>query len=221
MINQKPKRRIKNDIKFLITLNEEQKEAKSVILNNKITVLKGKAGSGKTQLAVYIALNMLFNKEIEKVIITRPLVTAGEETGFLPGNIKEKTDPFTAPIYDNMYRLYNKEKIDKEVIEGRIEMVPFAYMRGRNFSNSLVIVDEAQNITSVQMELLLGRMCLGSKMIICGDTAQIDLKDRNKSGFKFICENFNEIEGFQVVSLLTNHRDPIVEEIIKIYDKTR
>lgn len=116
-----------------------------------------------------------------------------------------------------MYRLYNKDKIDREIIEGNIEVIPLAFMRGRNLSNCCVVVDEGQNITHKQMELLLGRMCQGSKMIICGDIAQIDLKDKKLSGFNFICTNFKEVPGFTIVTLKTNHRDPIVEHILEIY----
>jgi phosphate starvation-inducible PhoH-like protein len=202
-------------------LNEEQKEAKSFILANKITVLKGQAGSGKSLVAAQVALDMLFNKQVEKVILTRPAVTSGEDIGFLPGTKEDKLAPYTAAIYDNMYRLYSKEKIDKEVMEGNIEVIPLAFMRGRNLSNCCVVVDEGQNITDRQMELLLGRMCKGSKMIICGDYAQVDLKDRKMSGFKFICDNLNSIDGFGVYTLKTNHRDPIVEDILKVYDNFR
>jgi phosphate starvation-inducible PhoH-like protein len=215
--NSIAKKSPKNPIKFLIPLNEEQKQAKSIILDNKITVLKGQAGSGKSMLAAQIALDLLFRKEIERIILTRPAVTSGEDIGFLPGTKEDKLAPYTAAIYDNMYRLYNKEKIDKELIDGRIEVIPLAFMRGRNLSNCLVVVDEAQNITNRQMELLLGRICVGTKMIICGDAAQIDLKDRKMSGFHFICTNFKEVPGFEVVTLKTNHRDPIVENILEIY----
>ena len=215
--NSISKKSPKNPIKFLIPLNEEQKQAKSIILDNKITVLKGQAGSGKSMLAAQIALDLLFRKEIERIILTRPAVTSGEDIGFLPGTKEDKLAPYTAAIYDNMYRLYNKEKIDKELIDGRIEVIPLAFMRGRNFSNCLVVVDEAQNITNRQMELLLGRICVGTKMIVCGDAAQIDLKDRKMSGFHFICTNFKEVPGFEVVTLKTNHRDPIVENILEIY----
>jgi phosphate starvation-inducible PhoH-like protein len=159
----------------------------------------------------------LFRKEIDRIILTRPAVTSGEDIGFLPGTKEDKLAPYTAAIYDNMYRLYNKEKIDKELIDGRIEVIPLAFMRGRNLSNCLVVVDEAQNITNRQMELLLGRICVGTKMIICGDAAQIDLKDRKMSGFHFICTNFKEVPGFEVVALKTNHRDPIVENILEIH----
>jgi phosphate starvation-inducible PhoH-like protein len=215
--NSIAKKSPKNPIKFLIPLNEEQKQAKSIILDNKITVLKGQAGSGKSMLAAQIALDLLFRKEIDRIILTRPAVTSGEDIGFLPGTKEDKLAPYTAAIYDNMYRLYNKEKIDKELIDGRIEVIPLAFMRGRNLSNCLVVVDEAQNITNRQMELLLGRICVGTKMIICGDAAQIDLKDRKMSGFHFICTNFKELPGFEVVALKTNHRDPIVENILEIY----
>jgi phosphate starvation-inducible PhoH-like protein len=215
--NSISKKSPKNPIKFLIPLNEEQKQAKSIILDNKITVLKGQAGSGKSMLAAQIALDLLFRKDIDRIILTRPAVTSGEDIGFLPGTKEDKLAPYTAAIYDNMYRLYNKEKIDKELIDGRIEVIPLAFMRGRNLSNCLVVVDEAQNITNRQMELLLGRICVGTKMIICGDAAQIDLKDRKMSGFHFICTNFKEVPGFEVVTLKTNHRDPIVENILEIY----
>lgn len=215
--NSVAKKSPKNPIKFLIPLNEEQKQAKSIILDNKITVLKGQAGSGKSMLAAQVALDLLFRREIERIILTRPAVTSGEDIGFLPGTKEDKLAPYTAAIYDNMYRLYNKEKIDKELTDGRIEVIPLAFMRGRNLTNCCVVVDEGQNITNRQMELLLGRICVGTKMIVCGDGAQIDLKDRKMSGFNFICTNFKEVEGFEVVTLKTNHRDPIVENILEIY----
>lgn len=218
---QSQKRKPKNPIRFLIQLNEEQKAAKQLILENKVSVLKGQAGSGKSLVAAQVALDLLFKKEVEKVVLTRPAVNAGEELGFMPGDKDAKLAPYTAAIYDNMFRLYSKEKIEKEVTEGNIEVIPLAFMRGRNFTNCCVVVDEAQNISHQQTELLLGRLCTGSKIILCGDSAQIDLRDRKTSGFKFICDNFNTVEGFCVVTLKTNHRDPIVEEILKVYDNFR
>lgn len=211
------RRKPRNQIKFQVTLNEEQKVAKSVILESKITVLKGGAGSGKSMVAAQTALDLLFTNQVEKVILTRPAVTAGEELGFMPGDKDAKLAPYTAAIYDNMYRLYSKDKIDKEILEGRIEVIPVAFMRGRNLSNCCVVVDEGQNISHRQMELILGRLCEGSKMIICGDTAQIDLKDKKVSGFGFICNNLTNVNGFSVITLKTNHRDPIVEDILKVY----
>lgn len=210
------KRKPKGEIRFHIILNQEQKEAKSTILNNKISVLVGKAGSGKTLLAAQIALDMLFRGDVSKIILTRPTVST-EEIGFLPGTLEEKLEPYLAPIYDNMDSLYNKEKVDSCIKEGKITVIPFAFLRGHNFSDCVVVCDESQNITHTQMKLLLGRLCIGSKLILCGDTDQIDLKDSKLSGFEFVCEKLKDLPGMVVIRLLTNHRDPIVEEILKVY----
>jgi phosphate starvation-inducible PhoH-like protein len=215
------KRKPKGPIKFNIQLNEEQKRAKEQILYNTVTVLKGKAGSGKSLLAANIALDLLFSREIEKIIITRPTVVAGQDIGFLPGDVNEKLAPFTAPVYENMHRLYNKEKIEKCIADGEIEIVPVSFMRGRNFTNCLVVIDEAQNLTDTQMELLLTRICHGSKMIFCGDGAQIDLKDRKTSGFDVVCKHMKDVPGFEVITLEKNHRHEIVEYILDIYKNLR
>ena len=217
----KDKKKPKNPIKFNITLNEEQKKAKEIILNSTISILKGKAGSGKSMLAAQIALDLLFRKEVEKIIITRPTVIAGADIGFLPGDINQKLAPLTAPVYDNMHRIYNKEKIESLVSAGLIEVIPVAFMRGRNFTDCLVIIDEAQNLTDSQMELILTRLCVGSKIIICGDNSQIDLKEKKTSGFNFVCNNMKDIDGFNVITLETNHRHPIVDEILKKYNEIR
>ena len=217
----KDKRKPKGPIKFNISLNEEQKIAKAKILENTITILRGKAGSGKSLLAANVALDLLFSKEIEKIIITRPTVVAGQDIGFLPGDVNEKLAPFTAPVYENMHRLYSKEKIEKCIAEGEIEIVPVSFMRGRNFTNCLVVVDEAQNLTDNQTELLLTRICDGSKMIFCGDSAQIDLKDRKTSGFDVVCKHMKDVTGFNVVTLEKNHRHPIVDEILEVYKTFR
>jgi phosphate starvation-inducible PhoH-like protein len=212
------KRKPKNPIKFQVQLNEEQKETKSIILVNDITVITGQAGSGKTLVAVQTALDLLFNKEVEKIIIARPVVTAKEEIGFLPGGIKEKLDPFVAPIYDNAYRVYDKEKVDMYFERGQIEIVPFAFMRGRNFSNAFIIVDEAQNVTDPQMEMVISRLCKGSKMVIVGDTSQVDLKNKKDSGMYFLSKQVaGSIPGVASVILKTNHRHPIVESVLNMY----
>lgn len=214
------KRRPKNPIRFNVQLNEEQKNAKEIILANPVTVLKGMAGSGKTLVAVQTALDLLFTKQIEKIIITRPTV-AKEDIGFLPGDIKEKMDPWLAPIYHNLYLLYDKVKIDKEVEEGRIEILPFAFMRGRTFVNAFVIVDEAQNVTHTQMEMVLGRLGKGSWMSICGDLAQVDLKNKKETGFSFLSRLEEQVKGVRVVVLKKNHRHPIVEPILEVYQTFR
>jgi phosphate starvation-inducible PhoH-like protein len=219
--NDHLKKKPKNPIKFQIQLNEEQKHAKAAILENTITVLRGAAGSGKSCVSAQVALDLLFRREVEKIVLTRPVVTSGEDIGYLPGDKDAKLAPYTAAIYDNMYRLYKRELIDKNIQEGNIEVIPLGFMRGRNLSNCCVVVDEAQNITDRQMELLLGRLCKGSRMILCGDSAQIDLKDKKLSGFDFICKHMKDIQGFGVVTLKTNHRHDIVESIIKVYDEYR
>lgn len=214
--NWTQKRKPKNPIKFKMTLNEEQKEAKRIILENHVNVLKGAAGSGKTLLAVQIALDLLFTREIEKVVITRPTV-AKEDIGWLPGDLKEKMDPWLAPIYSNLEMLYDKPKIEKLLTDGIIEILPFAFMRGRTLTNSCVVVDEAQNVTMGQMEMVLGRLGIGSKMIICGDTSQIDLKNKKESGLDFMNTLAARVEGVKVISLKQNHRHPIVPSILDVY----
>jgi phosphate starvation-inducible PhoH-like protein len=200
----KNKHKIKGDIKFSIYLNDEQREAKRIILENTVTVIKGNAGSGKSAVAVATALDLLFKKEIEKIIITRPAIASFEDIGYLPGSKDEKLQPYLAPLYDIMNKVYKKEIIEKHLAEGNIEVIPLGFMRG-------------QNVQDKQMQLLLGRLCKGSKMVICGDSSQIDLKDKKLSGFDFICKNMKDINGFEVVTLKVNHRAPIVEEILKIY----
>jgi len=214
------KRRPKRPIKFNVQLNEEQKQAKSLIIENPITMLKGMAGSGKTLVATQVALDMLFTGQVEKIIITRPTV-AKEEIGFLPGDIREKMDPWLAPIYHNLFMLYSEEKVRKEMDNGRIEIVPFAFMRGRTFVNSFVIVDEAQNVTHNQMETVIGRLGKGSKMVICGDLAQIDLKDKRETGFSFLARLEENVEGFKTASLEYNHRHEIVAPILEVYKTFR
>jgi len=211
------KRKPKNPIKFKIELNQEQKEAKSKILENTVTLLAGSAGSGKTLLACQIALEKLFMKEVEKIIITRPTVSK-EEIGFLPGDLREKMDPWVQPIYQNMYALYDRVKIEKHIEEGDIEIVPVSFMRGRTFLDSMVIVDEAQNVTHEQMEMIVTRLGLRSKMIICGDDNQVDLKNKRDSGFRFLYTAAKKIKNLAAISLKTNHRNPIVEDLISYYE---
>jgi phosphate starvation-inducible PhoH-like protein len=211
------KRKPKNPIKFKLELNQEQKEAKSKILENTVTLLAGSAGSGKTLLACQIALEKLFMKEVEKIIITRPTVSK-EEIGFLPGDLREKMDPWVQPIYQNMYALYDRVKIEKHIQEGDIEIVPVSFMRGRTFLDSIVIVDEAQNVTHEQMEMIVTRLGLRSKMIICGDDNQVDLKNKRDSGFRFLYTAAKKIKNLAAISLKTNHRNPIVEDLIAYYE---
>jgi phosphate starvation-inducible PhoH-like protein len=216
----KEKRKPKNPITFKLTLNEEQKLAKQVILDSPVTLLRGMAGSGKTLVACQVALDLVFKKDAERIIITRPTV-AKEEIGFLPGDLKEKMDPWLAPIYANLYMLYDKAKIDKMIQDNQIEIVPFAFMRGRTFPDAVVIVDECQNITHGQTEMILGRLGKGGKMIFCGDITQTDLKNRKDSGIGFFTRMEENIKGVKIFTLKTNHRHEIVEPILKLYSDYR
>jgi phosphate starvation-inducible PhoH-like protein len=216
----KEKRKPKNPITFKLTLNEEQKLAKQVILDTPVTLLRGMAGSGKTLVACQVALDLVFKKDAERIIITRPTV-AKEEIGFLPGDLKEKMDPWLAPIYANLYMLYDKVKIDKMIQDNQIEIVPFAFMRGRTFPDAVVIVDECQNITHGQTEMILGRLGKGGKMIFCGDITQTDLKNRKDSGIGFFTRLEENIKGVKIFTLKTNHRHEIVEPILNIYSDYR
>ena len=213
----RPKRVVKNPINFKIQLNDEQKEAKAKILENTITLLAGQAGSGKTLLACNIALDGLMRRQYTKVIITRPTVSK-EDIGFLPGDMREKMDPWVQPIYQNMFLLYDKEKITKLIQDEKIEIVPVSFMRGRTFVDSLIIVDEAQNVTHEQMEMIATRIGKHSKMIVCGDTHQVDLKNKSESGFKFLYNATRKIKNMEAITLLTNNRDAIVQDLIDYYN---
>ena len=173
-----------------------------------------------TLVACQSALDMIFKQDVDRIIITRPTVSK-EEIGFLPGDLKEKMDPWLAPIYANLYMLYDKEKIDKMVNDNIIEIVPFAFMRGRTFPNSFVIVDECQNITHTQTEMILGRLGKGGKMVFCGDITQTDLKSKKDSGIGFFTRLEENIKGVKIFILKTNHRHEIVEPILKTYSEYR
>jgi phosphate starvation-inducible PhoH-like protein len=214
----RPKRIPKNPIKFKLQLNAEQKEAKAVILENTITLLSGGAGSGKTLLACNVALDGLLRRQYDKIIITRPTVSK-EEIGFLPGDLREKMDPWVQPIYQNLFQLYDKVKVEKLIEDGKIEIVPVSFMRGRTFLDSMIIVDEAQNVTHEQMEMITSRIGLRSKMMICGDSHQTDLKKKSDSGFKFLYAAARKIKNLEGITLTSNHRDSIVEDLLKYYQE--
>jgi len=214
------KKKTKGEIKFQITLNEEQKIAKQVILENAVTVIKGMAGSGKTLVAAQCALDMLFKREVERIVIARPMV-ARTDMGALPGSAEDKLHPWLIPIYANLYLLYNKMSIDRLVEEGVIEILPFQFMRGRTLTDSFVIIDEAQNITHEEMEMVIGRLGKESKMVFCGDNSQIDLKNKKDSGLDFLKTIEGRVAGLKNVVLLQNHRHPIVKEILEVYKEYR
>ena len=205
----------KKGYRFLLSLNEEQKLAKSQILDNTVSVILGKAGSGKTLLACQIALQEVLDKTRKKIIITRPTISK-EDLGHLPGNMEEKMSPWVAPIYGNMYQLLRKERVEQMIAKGQIEIVPVSYMRGRTFLDSCVIVDECQNLDHEQTLMILQRIGLNSKMMFCGDTDQVDLKRNGDSGLGFL-RGVKEVKGLHTIELLSNHRHPILEDILNYY----
>ena len=205
----------KGSVRFSLSLSPEQKAAKQAILHHPYNFIVGKAGSGKTLLACQIALDMFFKRMINKIIITRPTVST-EDNGFLPGSEKEKMEPWLVPIRSNMRKIYNKPTIlEKMEKEEQIELVSLAHFRGRTFENSIVIVDEFQNLTRAQFKMTLGRIGKGSTMIFCGDNQQIDLKDPNYSAIHDIAKICDSQYVYKRV-LLDNHRHIAIDEVFEL-----
>lgn len=213
MIENKSKKPPKGNIKFNITLSEEQKKAKEQVLEHAYSFIVGKAGSGKTLLAVQIALDMVFKRQYNRIVITRPTV-ATEDNGFLPGTEQEKMEPWLVPIVSNMKKVYNKQnKIDKMLEQEEIELVSLSHFRGRTFDDCVVIVDEFQNLTKAQLSMALGRLGKDSIMIFCGDLQQIDLKDKNYSAIHEVAKIKDSDFVFKAV-LQDNHRHPAVDDVL-------
>lgn len=205
----------KGKIKFNITLSEEQKEAKTNILYHPYNFLLGKAGSGKTLLAVQVALDMFFTRQVNKIVITRPTVS-NEDNGYLPGSLDEKMEPWLVPIRSNMRKVYNKPAIlEKMEKEENIELVSLAHFRGRTFDNSVVIVDEFQNLTKAQLGMVLGRLGKGSTMILTGDPQQIDLKFSNDSAVHDV-PKLKSSDHVYSITLKDNHRHEALNEVLKL-----
>jgi len=197
-----------------------QKKYLNALNNYELVFGLGPAGTGKSYLAVAKGIDMLKKGLVEKIILTRPAVEAGERLGFLPGDMKEKIDPYLRPIYDALYEMMPSDRVEKKIQSGEIEIAPLAFMRGRTFTNSYVIVDEAQNTTSVQMKMVLTRIGEGSRMVINGDLSQVDLPKGQMSGLKECQEILNKIKDIKIISLEASDviRHPIVAKIIKAYD---
>lgn len=205
----------KGSIKFSITLSEEQKKAKAEILKHPFNFILGNAGSGKTLLAVQIALDMFFKRKCNKIIITRPTV-ATEDNGFLPGNERDKMEPWLVPIRSNMRKVYNKPPILEKMEEDEnIELVSLSHFRGRTFDDAIVIIDEFQNLTRSQFAMVLGRLGKNSIMILCGDNQQIDLKDKNYSAIHEVAKIINSHYVYKTV-LKDNHRHEAIFEVLQL-----
>jgi len=215
MTENKDKNPPKGNIKFSISLSDEQKSAKSEILRHPFNFVVGKAGSGKTLLAVQIALDSFFKRQVNKIVITRPTVS-NEDNGFLPGSLEEKMEPWLVPIRSNMRKVYNKPPIlEKMEKDENIELVSLSHFRGRTFEDSIIIVDEFQNLTKQQLLMVLGRVGKNSTMILCGDKQQIDLKFPNDSAIHEV----PKLRGSKYVydiTLKDNHRHESLDEILRL-----
>lgn len=196
-----------------------QKEYYQALKHNDVVFGIGPAGTGKTYLAVIFAVQALKNNEVKKIILTRPAVEAGENLGFLPGDLKEKVDPYLRPLYDALYDMLGQEQTERLIEKGTIEIAPLAYMRGRTLEDAYVILDEAQNTTDAQMKMFLTRLGFNSKMIITGDITQIDLPKGVMSGLKRALSILKNVSGIRFVylSALDVVRHPVVQKIIERY----
>lgn len=197
-----------------------QKEYYYALKHNDVVFGIGPAGTGKTYLAVVFAVQALKNNEVKKIILTRPAVEAGENLGFLPGDLKEKVDPYLRPLYDALYDMLGQEQTERLIEKGTIEIAPLAYMRGRTLEDAYVILDEAQNTTDAQMKIFLTRLGFNSKMIVTGDVTQIDLPKGIMSGLKRALHILKDVQGIRFVylSAMDVVRHPVVQKIIERYE---
>ncbi len=226
MINEKVKNNNVTDIiktpkKSIIPRSEKQKGYVRALRQSDIIISAGPAGTGKTFLAVAVGLTMLLEKKIERIILSRPAVEAGERLGFLPGDMKEKVDPYLRPLYDSLYDLFDFEKIQRMIEIGDIEIAPLAFMRGRTLKNSFAILDEAQNATDIQIKMFLTRIGENSKIVVNGDPTQIDLPNKRMSGLVRSKELLGHLNEIAVIDF--DHSDvvrhPLVSKIVKAYSK--
>ena len=197
---------IKTPKKSVIPRSKRQKEYVQALKKNQIILSLGPAGTGKTYLAVAVALTMLLEKKVEKIILSRPAVEAGERLGLLPGDMKEKIDPYLRPLYDSLQDLIHYDKIQKKIESGEIEIAPLAFMRGRTLKNSFAILDEAQNATPTQIKMFLTRIGENSKLVVNGDPSQIDLPNKKQSG---LVESQKILKGIKEISIINFDKNVI------------
>ena len=212
---------IKTPKRSVIPKSKKQKEYVRSLRASQIVISLGPAGTGKTYLAVAVALSMLLEKKVERIILSRPAVEAGEKLGFLPGDMKDKIDPYLRPLYDSLYDLLDYDKIQRKIESGAIEIAPLAFMRGRTLKNSFAILDEAQNATEIQIKMFLTRIGENSKLVVNGDPSQIDLPNKNQSGLIKAQAILKDIKEISVINF--GHQDvmrhPLVTKIVEAYQK--
>jgi len=208
-----PKREYKSEIKYKITLNEEQKEAKRLIINNQIVIITGRAGSGKSLVGAQCALDFLFKKQCEKVFVTRATIEVGNSLGFLPGGIEDKFNPYLEAFQENLLKCYDHLKITELLEQKKILTYPVQFIRGKTIDD-LLIVEEAQNLTKAQMLAILTRIGKTGKIIINGDLEQTDIRDNGMNGLAYAIELSKRIEEIQYIKLKENHRSDIVGKIL-------
>ena len=215
------KQLIKTPRKSVIARSEKQSDYIKALKENEIVMSLGPAGTGKSFLAVSVGVTLLMEKKIDRVILSRPAVEAGEKLGFLPGDMKEKVDPYLRPLYDALYELFGADKIDKKIESGEIEIAPLAFMRGRTLKNCFAILDEAQNATETQIKMFLTRIGENSKLVVNGDPSQIDLLNKSHSGLIKSREILKDLKEIKIIEFDHNDvvRHPLVSKIIRAYQK--
>ena len=215
------KQLIRTPRKSVIARSEKQSDYIKALKENEIVMSLGPAGTGKSFLAVSVGVTLLMEKKIDRVILSRPAVEAGEKLGFLPGDMKEKVDPYLRPLYDALYELFGADKIDKKIETGEIEIAPLAFMRGRTLKNCFAILDEAQNATETQIKMFLTRIGENSKLVVNGDPSQIDLLNKSHSGLIKSRETLKDLKEIKIIEFDHNDvvRHPLVSKIIRAYQK--
>ena len=211
---------IKTPRRSVIPRSKKQSDYLKALLNENVVMSLGPAGTGKSYLAVSVAVNMLMEKKVEKVILSRPAVEAGERLGFLPGDLKEKVDPYLRPLYDALYDLFGFEKVQRKIETGEIEIAPLAFMRGRTLKNSFAILDEAQNASLTQIKMFLTRIGENSKLVVNGDPSQIDLLNKSHSGLIQSTKILKNVKEIKCIKFDHNDvvRHPLVSKIIQAYN---
>lgn len=207
------KKTLKGEIKYNVTLNEEQKECKRLIRENQIVVITGRAGCGKSLVAAQTALDFLFKKEYDNILATRAMVEVGHSMGFLPGGVDEKFNPYLEALIENLYQCYDASKIDSLILEGRIKALPVQFIRGKTI-NEILIVEEAQNLSKDEMLAILTRLGKHGKIIVNGDNAQRDTKSQGVTGLDYAIELSKKIDEIKWIKLKENHRSDLVGKIL-------